>query len=134
MNSWRNFFLLASLAGAASAQTDSGIFGTVRDQTGASLPAALVTVQNVETGAVRKLLTDPAGRYAAPSVPVGHYEVRAEKSGFAPQTKTGIYLVVGQEAAVDLTLQLGELNQEVQVVEEVAPVNLSTSSTAGLVG
>jgi hypothetical protein len=134
MKRWHNFFLSAVLAGAAWGQTDSGIFGTVKDQTGASLPAALVTVQNVETGAVRKLLTDPAGRYTAPSVPVGHYEVRAEKSGFAPQTKTGIYLVVGQEAVVDLTLQLGELSQQVQVVAAEQPVSVSTSSTAGLVG
>jgi hypothetical protein len=88
----------------------------------------------VETGSLRKLVTDPAGRYAAPSLAVGHYEVRAEKPGFAPQTKTGIYLVVGQEATVELSLQVGELNQQVQVVETVAAVNLSTSSTAGLVG
>ena len=88
----------------------------------------------METGSLRKLVTDPAGRYAAPSLAVGHYEVRAEKPGFAPQTKTGIYLVVGQEATVELSLQVGELNQQVQVVETVAAVNLSTSSTAGLVG
>ncbi len=134
MKSWRNLFLMAVLASAAWAQTDSGLFGIVKDQTGGGLPGAVVTIQNVETGSLRKLVTDPAGRYAAPSLAVSHYEVRAEKPGFAPQTKTGIYLVVGQEATVELSLQVGELNQQVQVVETVAAVNLSTSSTAGLVG
>jgi hypothetical protein len=134
MKGWRSFFLVAALASAAWAQTDSGLFGIVKDQTGASLPAAVVTIRNVETGAVRKLATDQAGRYAAPSLAIGPYEVRAEKPGFAPQTKTGIYLVVGQEAAVDLTLEVGELSQQVDVMDSLASVNLSTSSTSGLVG
>jgi len=134
MRSCRSLLAVVALAGAAWAQTDSGLFGIVKDQTGASLPAAVVTIRNVENGAVRKLVTDPAGRYAAVSLAIGHYEVRAEKTGFAPQTKTGIYLVVGQEAAVDLTLEVGELSQQVDVVETLASVNLSTSSTSGLVG
>jgi hypothetical protein len=134
MKSWHSLLVVAALASAAWAQTDSGLFGTVKDQTGASLPEALVTIRNVETGAVRKLVTDPAGRYAAASLAVGHYEVRAEKTGFAPQTKTGIYLVVGQEAGVDLALEVGEVSQQVDVVESPAAVNLSTSSTSGLVG
>jgi hypothetical protein len=116
------------------AQIDSGLFGIVKDQTGASLPAAVVTIRNVETGVVRKLVTDQGGRYTAVSLAIGHYEVRAEKPGFAPQTKTGIYLVVGQEAGVDLTLEVGEISQQVDVVEMPAAVNLSTSSTSGLVG
>ena len=134
MRRWRNLLAVAALASAAWAQTDSGLLGIVKDQTGASLPAAVVTIQNVETGAVRKLATDQAGRYAAPSLAIGRYEVRAEKPGFTPQTKTGIYLVVGQEAAVDLTLEVGEISQQVDVVETLASVNLSTSSTSGLVG
>ncbi|MGA2725031.1 MAG: carboxypeptidase-like regulatory domain-containing protein [Bryobacteraceae bacterium] len=134
MKSWRSLLVVAALASAAWAQTDSGLFGIVKDQTGASLPAAVVTIRNVETGAVRRLVTDQGGRYAAASLAVGHYEVRAEKTGFAPQTKTGIYLVVGQEASVDLTLEVGEISQQVDVVETPAAVNLSTSSTSGLVG
>ena len=134
MKSWRSLLVVAALASAAWAQTDSGLFGIVKDQTGASLPEAVVTIRNVETGAVRKVATDPGGRYAAVSLAVGRYEVRAEKPGFAPQAKTGIYLVVGQEAGVDLTLEVGEISQQVDVVEMPAAVNLSTSSTSGLVG
>ena len=127
-------FLLTGLAAAASAQVTASISGTVRDESGLGLPAALVTVKNVETGAARNLTTDNSGRYAAPSVGIGHYEVSASKEGFNSQRKTGIDLVVGQEAVVNLVLPLGEVHQVVTVEEAPAPVNLSTQPTSGLVG
>jgi hypothetical protein len=115
-------------------QTDAAISGTITDATGAALPAAEIVIKNVETGAIRKLNTDDAGRYAAPSLAVGRYEIRAEKIGFAPQTKTGINLVVGQQATVDLSLDLGVVSQTVTVEESTSQVNLSTAQTSGLVG
>lgn len=51
-----------------SQQLDTSIFGTVRDDTGAPLPGAAVSIQNDETGPERKLATDGNGRYSAPSV------------------------------------------------------------------
>jgi len=46
----------------------ASIFGTVKDDTGAGLPEASVTIKNIETGSERKLITDDAGRHAAPSI------------------------------------------------------------------
>ncbi len=127
--------LLLSLAGGVLfAQTSAGILGTVTDQTGAGLAEAAVTIRNVETGAVRAVLTDKGGRYAAPALGVGRYQVSAEHAGFAPQTKTGIALVVGQEAVVDVSLPLGGVREAITVEESVSPINLSTSQTSGLVG
>src|SRR5581483_8763990 len=103
------FSLLSSLAYAQV--VGAALSGTVHDESGAPLPAASITVRNLETGALRKLLTDQAGRYSAPSIAVGHYEVSAAKEGFQSQVKTGINLVVGQAASVDLTLPLGEIRQ-----------------------
>ena len=111
----------------------ASVSGTVRDPTGAGLPEVAVTIRNVETGAVRKLVTDDAGRYVAPSIAIGRYEVRAEKEGFSSQVKTGINLVVGQSSTVDLTLPVGELRESVTVVEAPSPVTLSTQQTSGLV-
>ncbi len=85
--------------------------------TGAGLPDAAVTVTNVETGANRKLTTDKGGRYSAPALAIGNYEVSAERTGFAKQLKTGITLVVGQQAVVDLTLPVGDLKQTITVEE-----------------
>src|ERR1035438_7075984 len=57
----------------------ASISGTVRDATGAGLPEVSVTIRNVETGALLKLVSDENGRYAARSIAVGPYEIRAEK-------------------------------------------------------
>jgi Carboxypeptidase regulatory-like domain len=107
--------------------------GSVKDESGAGLPGAVVSVTNTETGAERRLVTDENGRYSAPSVSIGRYRVTASKEGFNSQVKTGIELVVGQTTVVDLTLPVGELKQAI-TVEEAAPlVNLSTQQISGLV-
>ncbi|MCU1261907.1 MAG: Oar protein, partial [Bryobacterales bacterium] len=111
----------------------ASLTGTVRDATGTPIPGATVTVKNAETGAARKLVSDDSGRYAAPSITIGPYQVIAEKQGFTTQVKTGIRLAVGQSAVVDLTLAVGELQQVVNVQESAAPVSLSTQQTSGLV-
>lgn len=109
------------------------ISGTVRDASGASIAGATVEIRNTETGAARVLTSDDSGRYAAPSVPIGGYSVSASKEGFSTQTKTGIRLVVGQSAEIDLALQVGKVQQEVTVAAVPAAVELSTQQTSGLV-
>src|SRR6204780_3967305 len=130
------FRLLAVLAliFPVMAQNDATISGRVRDASGAGLPAASVAVTNVETGAIRRVIADGEGRYSAPALAVGRYELSANRTGFAPEVKTGITLVVGQQINVDFTLQIGELQQAVKVEETISPVNLSTQQTSGLVG
>jgi Carboxypeptidase regulatory-like domain len=111
----------------------ASVSGIVRDTSGAAIPRAMVTVRNVETGAQRTFLSDDAGRYAAPSIPVGRYEVTATKEGFNSQIKTGINLAVGQATTVDFALPVGVLQQTVTVVESASPVSLTTMQTSGLV-
>jgi len=111
----------------------SSLSGTVRDESGGGLPGALVTVRNVETGSERKLVADADGRYSAPSISIGKYQVSASKEGFASQVKTGIDLVVGQSVTVDLTLPVGELKQVITVEEPPPTVDLSTEQVSGLV-
>jgi len=121
-------------AALVSAQVvGASISGSVKDDTGAALAGASVSVKNVETGAERKLTTDDSGRYSAPSIAIGHYRVSAAKEGFNSQVKTGIELVIGQSAVVDLTLQIGDLHQVVTVEEAPDPVSLSTAQISGLV-
>ena len=121
-------------ASTLSGQTGGGsLSGSVRDQGGAALPGASVTITNVDTGGRRVLVADEDGRYTAPSLAVGLYEIKAAKEGFASQIRTGIQLTVGQSAIVDLTLAVGGVRQEVTVIEVIPPVNLSTQETSGLV-
>ncbi|MGA2597092.1 MAG: carboxypeptidase-like regulatory domain-containing protein [Bryobacteraceae bacterium] len=111
----------------------ASLSGTVRDATGAALPGAGVVVRNLETGAERHLVADDGGRYFAPSITVGPYQVEASKEGFNSQIKTGINLVVGQAITVDLTLPVGDVKEAVTVVETPTPVALTTQQTSGVV-
>ena len=129
--------LLASLfflPAIALAQVTASVVGTVQDPTGAVIPGAAVTVKNLETGVERTMTADDRGYYRALSLPVGRYEVAAEKTGFKKEVRTGINLVVGQEAVVNLRLEVGEVQQAVSVTAEAPVVNTTTAATSGLVG
>ncbi len=127
-------FLVLVCGSALWAQVAAAISGTVRDQSGELVSAAAVTAGNEDTGAIRNGVTDGAGRYQLSALPVGRYRIRAAKSGFAEEIRTGIDLVVGQDASVDLTLRLGPSSQQVTVNADAPLVSATTADTSGLVG
>src|SRR5215467_4613191 len=102
-------FLFIVVPSAALAQGEGSISGTVSDTTGGALPGASVTVKSLETGAVRSLTVGDNGRYDAPLLPIGQYEVTAELPGFQPSKKQ-VTLVVGARLAIDMTLNTGVVN------------------------
>ena len=116
------------------AQVTASISGTVDDSSGSGVVGAMVTVKSIETGASRTATTDSAGHYTVLSLPLGPQEVKAEKPGFKSAVRTGIDLVVGQEAVVNLQLEVGELIQQVTVAAETPLVNTTTSQVSGVVG
>jgi len=116
------------------AQVSASINGTVTDASGAPVPGATVTAKNTETGAVRSVITDDAGRYQIVWVAVGQYEVAVTKPGFQEAIRSGIQLVVGQEASVDLKLQVSAVQAEVKVTEDAPTVSTTTRDISGLVG
>jgi Carboxypeptidase regulatory-like domain len=119
---------------AVRAQVVGGsISGTVSDATGGRINGASVRVVNRETGTERRLVTDQDGRYAAPSITVGTYDVIASGTGFGTQQRKGIVVTVGQSSQVDVVLSLGAVAQEVVVEAAGATVDVSTQQTSGLV-
>ena len=126
--------LMAGFARPAFAQGEASLWGTVRDVSGGAIPGAAVQITNLETGSRRSQTTDGTGRFDAPSLSVGRYEVRAEKSGFRTEVKTGISLMVGQRESVDLVLQIGDVNQTVEVAASPTVVAVTTDDLSGLVG
>jgi predicted porin len=96
-------FLLSSFS--AWAQTGASLSGVVTDQTGAALRDVAVTVKNFDTGATRTITTDGGGHFQVSGLPLGRFEIRAAKLGFADETRTGISLAVGQDATVDIKMQ-----------------------------
>src|SRR5260370_40626788 len=117
----------------AYAQVTATISGKVDDASGAAVGGALVAVKNLETGAIRTVTTDETGNYRVLSLALGPQEVRAEKPGFKAAVRSGINLVVGQEAVVNLRLEVGEGAQEVDVSGEGPFVGRMTESVSGLV-
>ena len=115
------------------AQTSAALSGTVTDASGAVVQSAAVTVTNADTGAVRSTVTDLAGYYQVASLPVGDYQVRASKTGFSDELRTGIQLVVGQAATVDLTMQVGQSSQTLTVTGDAPLVDNTTADISGLV-
>src|SRR6266403_1778668 len=129
------FLLLLALApGTAWAQGEASLGGVVTDSTGAIIVGATVRVKNVETGAIRTLVTDGAGRYDASLLVVGKYEVTAEQSGIRAESKTGITLVLGQRAAVDLKLAVGGVEQSISVEDTALELAVTTADFSGLFG
>ena len=132
----KKLLLAAMLAATAAvwAQGIGSISGRAVDSSAAAVPSANVTVRNTETGETRTTITDESGFYRVLSLPVGKYEVRVENKGFMAQVRSGINLSVGQEAVVNVTLEVGTLSQEVTVTGEAPMVNTTTAETSGLVG
>jgi hypothetical protein len=116
------------------AQVSASITGIISDASGASVPVATVKAKNLETGAIRTGTTDGSGRYAVLSLPVGEYEVTVSKPGFQDATRTGIQLVVNQEASIDLRLQVNAVKSEVTVKADAPIVSTTTLDISGLVG
>ena len=91
---------------SAGAQVSATLSGRVTDSTGSVVAEATVTANDVKTGVSRTAVTNQAGQYEIVALPVGRYEVRATKQGFADGTRTGISVSVGQDAAVDIQMRL----------------------------
>lgn len=127
-------FLMFVCLPSARAQVSASIKGTVTDPSGAPVPSADVKTKNLETGAVRTTVTDEAGRYLVLSLPVGEYEIRVAKAGFQDAIRTGIHLVVGEEASVDLRLQVGVEISQITVTADAPIVSTTTRDISGLVG
>src|SRR5438270_8329948 len=127
--------LVPFVAGASGfAQLPTGtILGTVKDASGALVPGAAVTAQNVETGTSRSTSTDETGAFRLTALPVGHYDLRVESSGFKPTTQKGLVLDVGQEAGLNFSLEVGSTSEEIVVSGEAPLVNTTTASLGGLV-
>jgi Carboxypeptidase regulatory-like domain/TonB dependent receptor len=105
------------------------VFGTIADPTGAVVTEAQVTVSSIGTGLKRVALTDITGRYQLAGLPPGMYAVRAEKEEFQTAVLEEIALSPGAAIAINLSLRVSTVPQDVTVTADVAID--TTSSTVG---
>lgn len=128
--------LLAVLGIATSlfAQTTGSISGTVRDSQGLVVVDATVRVTNTETGVVSNTRSDTAGFFSVPALPVGHYEISFQKTGFSQYRKRGLVINVGSALLVDAVLQVGSVSEVVTVQAAAAQVDTRTVEMGEVIG
>jgi len=112
------------------AQSVGSIAGTVTDASKASVPGAVISARNEGTSAVREVVTDTAGRYAIPLLPIGNYTVTATMSGFQTQERSQVVLEVQGSLTLDFALSISTLATEVTVLSEAAVVQLQRSDAS----
>lgn len=124
------FFCLVSAAIALGQSNRGNITGTITDEAGASVPGATVKVTNPATGLMQTTKSGNDGSYNLPSLPVGTYSVSAEKPGFSTSQQNGAQVEVGNTSRVDLKLQVGAVQQKIEVTSAV-PVVVTERSDLG---
>lgn len=92
----------------------SAVSGTVKDQSGAAIPKASVTLADREHNVAFASRTDNAGRFSFTPLPAGRYSVSAAAPGFRTQSDPVVELTPGQQATVDITMQVGAASFEFQ--------------------
>jgi hypothetical protein len=118
----------------AFAQLTAGtISGTVVDETKAALPGAEVTIRNVETGLTRTVFTAENGRFEAPNLPVGVYEVSAGLQGFGTAVRRDIQLTIGRTVVLELVLPLATVQTEVVVTGDAPLIETASATVANLI-
>ncbi len=131
--------LLIVAAGLAAAplfgQTtnNQSILGVVQDSTGANVPNATVTVVNQETKLSRSATANADGNYVISNLPIGFYNLSATAPGFKKFVLTKVEVTVAQQATVNVTLQVGDVNESVTVQADAVRVESSTGEISNLI-
>ena len=128
------FLLLVVGVNRLAAQVETAtISGTATDSSGAALVSAAVEARNVGTNVTQSSITDAAGRYRIPDLPIGNYDVQASLAGFQTVVHKSITLTVGANLVVDFSLPVGQVSQTVSVEGEVSRVETQTAAVSSLV-
>ena len=114
----------------AYAQYDATVLGTVRDPQGLAVVSAKMTLSNVANGVQKSVITDSYGNYEFLNVRIGEYTLTAEKPGFKTGTAERFTVTVNARQRVDVSLELGEVTQTVEVTD-AGTIMQSESSDRG---
>lgn len=126
------FALLAGTPAYSQTTTTTAVVtGTVTDPTGAVVPGASVTLTNKDTNQTLAATTDAGGHYVFPAVLPGSYTLQVTAKGFKRSVITNLNVVVGKASTVNVTLELGEVTQTVQVTASTMTELQTTNASVG---
>jgi hypothetical protein len=121
-------FAIVMLAAVNSrAGTGGSVSGTVKDASGAVVPDATVSANNVDTGVQVRSATNGRGFYSFPELPVGRYTIAIQKTGFRLYERTAIAIDANRALTVDAVLDVGTEGNAVTVIDTA--VHAETSET-----
>lgn len=123
--------LLLSIFLPVTAQQFTSLSGVVKDESGAAISNATVTVTDTMTNASRKLTTTGTGAYQFRQLQPGRYALRVESSGFKTFVRERVELLVASPAAIDVTLQPGAISEQVVITEQTTPTINAQDASVG---
>jgi hypothetical protein len=107
--------------------TDATLVGAVVDQSGAAVPAATVTAENLATGIKLNVKTNQNGEYRFNNIQVGRYDLNASASGFTPGVLKNVVVILNQTATANFTLAVGSVATTVEVTDAAAVIDTTTA-------
>ncbi len=121
------------LATFANAQSSASLNGVVTDPSGAAVANASVTAKNIGTGIETTLQTDTSGSYLFPSLPIGTYRLEITAAGFSKAVVPAIALQVASNVTNDIHLQVGAVDQQVEISADAVLIENSTTSLSQVI-
>ena len=121
------FGTLLAFGGRALGGVTASISGTVKDSSGSLVAGATVIAKNTDTGIAQSQRTNAQGYYSFRELPLGHYDVQVEQTGFKTFRQIGLVLDVNAEVVVDVTLEVGQVSEKVEVRAEAVHVETATT-------
>jgi hypothetical protein len=118
--------LYCSLASGQS--FTASVRGTAKDPSGASVPRAAVSIRDADRGTSQTTMADEEGRFAITALPPGQYVLTVEAAGFKRFSSGTFTLTVQQQATVDARLEVGAVNETVEVTNSAALVNTTIAN------
>ncbi len=139
MKSFKAFFALllfvfGCLGVFAQTDTKATLMGKVVDETGAPLPGVTVVLTNVDTGYKRSVVTNEEGRFRAPYIPLGKYNVEATLSGFSKYSAKNLVLSLGDVVTLNITLKPESLEETITVTAEAPLIEVNKVDVDSKVG
>ena len=114
-----------------SQASDGHLVGNIFDPAGVPIPGATLTVENIDTAVRWGQEANEFGAYRFNNLPVGQYTLSADSGGFGPAILSGIGIALNRATTVNVTLEVGQVQTELEVIATAAQIDTTSSAIAG---
>ena len=120
--------LLLFVGSVVAQETTGGLAGTVKDQSGASIPNATITATTSDLVGTKTIQTDSSGYFRLANLPPGAYTITITATGFSTEKRT-LTIEVGHLPTIDVTLEVGKTTSVVEVTGAAPQIDTTTNVT-----